>query len=87
MAAMQATMALRLGLLALFRGSSQLLRDFGFVEAQPAIISLMLFFMVSAPIDTLVAWLVNVRRIPCALPCKRCCACVANIPGSDPDWA
>jgi hypothetical protein len=55
-------MLLRFAMLSVFHRSTNLLSAFGFVDRQPVILSMMLFFMVSQPVDSIVGWLMNVVR-------------------------
>jgi STE24 endopeptidase len=54
-------------LFAVFQGSSNLLRSFGFETEKPVIISLMLFLMVIQPVDKIIGWLFNLLSRRCAL--------------------
>jgi STE24 endopeptidase len=55
----QAVMLFQFMLFTVFRNSDALLTAFGFVDSRPVIISLLLFMMVSGPLDKLIGWCFN----------------------------
>lgn len=62
-------------LFAVVRSSPHLLAAFGFSTRRPVIVSLLLFSMVSGPLDKLIGWLFNLLSRRCApSPPPRACA-------------
>lgn len=55
----QLVMFLQFCAFTLFRSSSHLFAEFGFVDAQPVIMAFMLFSMVMGPVDQLIGWVSN----------------------------
>jgi STE24 endopeptidase len=66
MALQQVVMLSQFMLFAVVRSSPHLLAAFGFQQSRPVIVSLMLFSMVSGPLDKLISWLFNLLSRRCA---------------------
>lgn len=98
MAIQQVVMLSQFMLFAVVRSSPHLLAAFGFEGRRPVIVSLLLFSMVSEPIDKLIGYLFNLlsRRYDstswCMMVCVLYCVCNTNLHLSvmrdrQPDWS